>query len=403
MSMRWYLRQARRLADPGAAVAVRIALEREAGQRGSRLVATAKDAARQRVRPTRPRMRAVVLSPGGRLAFKAVPAPAPPGPLGAVVHPLAVATCDMDRPIACGHTAFATPLQFGHECVAEVLRVGSEVERVRPGDRVVVPFQISCGACAMCDAGLTSNCLTVPPVSMYGFGVTGGHWGGAFADELSVPFADGMLVPFPAGLDPAAAASVADNVSDAYRHVGPHLPALLERDPHTRMTIVAATSPRSPFTHSVPLYTALIAQALGVRDVQLVDARPRVRAEAAALGVEAVPPAEARPAGLVADISAAPKGLALALSLTTPDGVCSSSGSLHTHSRIPTMAMYGRNVTLHFARAHARALIPDVLDLMTAGRLAPERVTTTVAPMDDAPVALTEHMRAASAKTIITA
>ena len=119
--------------------------------------------------------------------------------------------------------------------------------------------------------------------------------------------------------------------------------------------------------------------------------------------IPAVPLGEARTAALVVDISASQKGLALALSLTALDGVCSSSGSLHARTRIPTMAMYGRNVTLHFARAHARALIPDVLDLMSAGRFAPERVTTTVAGMDDAPAALTEHMRAASAKTIITA
>src|SRR4051812_19553501 len=79
MSARWYLRQTRRPVDPAGPVAARIALERSAGQRGRRLAATARDAARQRVRPTRPRMRAVVLSPGGKLAFRAVPAPPPPG------------------------------------------------------------------------------------------------------------------------------------------------------------------------------------------------------------------------------------------------------------------------------------------------------------------------------------
>src|SRR3954453_23211549 len=126
-----------------------------------------------------------------------------------------------------GATPFPTPLAFGHECVAEVLHTGSDVERVRPGQRVVVPFQISCGACAACPAAHTPNCPAAPPISMYGFGLTGGHWGGAIADELAVPFADGMLVALPEGLDPAAAASVADNVSDGYRHVGPYLPALI--------------------------------------------------------------------------------------------------------------------------------------------------------------------------------
>lgn len=44
-----------------------------------------------------------------------------------------------------------------------------------------------------------------------------------------MPYADGMLVPLPEGLDPAVAASIADNVCDGYRHVAPHLPELLRR------------------------------------------------------------------------------------------------------------------------------------------------------------------------------
>jgi alcohol dehydrogenase len=402
--MGWWLRQARTLADPAGAVAARVALERDARGRGRRLVAAARDGARERIRPTRPRMRALVLLPGGRLRWRSVPAPPPPGPGAAVVRPIAIATCDMDRPLCLGATPFATPLRFGHECVAEVLSVGGEVRAVRPGQRVVVPFQISCGTCAPCRAGRTANCATVPPISMYGFGVTGGHWGGAVADELAVPFADGMLVPLPGGLDPVAAASVADNVSDAFRHVGPHLPGLLAAGHPPRMLVVGAMTRRHPFTTSVALYAGLVGQALGAREVLVADARPGVRAQAAALGLHAVEPAGARgrpPFPLVADVSATPRGLALALARTAPDGICSSSGSLHASLRIPGTLMYGRNATLVVARAHARALIPEVLDLMASGRLHPERVTTAVAPIDDAPGALAEHMRAGSAKTII--
>jgi alcohol dehydrogenase len=349
-------------------------------------------------------MRALVLRPGGRLTWKSLPAPPPPGPLAAVVRPLAVATCDMDRPIALGATPFLAPLAFGHECVAEVLTVGGDVEHVAPGDRVVVPFQINCGTCPPCAAGLTGSCLSVPPASMYGFGISGGHWGGAVADELAVPFADAMLVPLPDSVDPVAAASVADNVSDAYRHVGPYLPDLLARDPSAGVLVVGAKTTRHPFTASVSLYAGLIAQALGALDVALIDARLEVRRQAEALGLTAVTPSRARsarPAALVADVSATPAGLRLALELTAPDGLCSSSGTLHATARIPTLLMYGRNVTLKIARAHARVLIPEVLALMTAGRLQPERVTTVVAGLDDAPQALTDHVRGAQTKTIV--
>jgi alcohol dehydrogenase len=378
--------------------------EREAEQRVRRLRAAFVDATRQRVRPSRARMRALTLMPGGRLRWRSVPAPAPPGPLGAVVRPLAVATCDLDRPMGLGATPFLVPLHFGHECVAEVLAVGSDVCNCRPGQRVVVPFQISCGACAACRAGRTGNCQTVAPIAMYGFGVSGGHWGGAVADELAVPYADGMLVALPPGIEPATAASVADNVSDGYRHVAPHLPGLLAAGHAPRMIIVGAQSQRHLFTASVGLYAGLAARALGVSDVTVIDARTAVRAHAEHLGLAAVTPKQARalaPAPLVADISATPTGLRRALELTSPDGICSSAGSLHALSRIPTASMFGRNATLVVARSHARALIPGVLGLITDGKLAPERVTTVLAPMDDAAAALNDHLRGGSTKTIV--
>jgi alcohol dehydrogenase len=336
--------------------------------------------------------------------WRSVAAPPPPGPLGAVVRPLAVATCDLDRPMGLGATPFLTPLRFGHECVGEVLSVGSDVAEIRPGQRVVVPFQISCGACSACRAGRTGNCLTVPPISMYGFGIAGGHWGGAVADELAVPYADGMLVALPDAIEPAAAASVADNVSDGYRHVAPHLPGLLAAGHPARMIIVGAQSTRHLATASVGLYAGLVARALGVDDVTVVDARAGVRAHAQRLGLDALTPQAATglgPAPLVTDVSSTPGGLRQAVGLTAPDGVCSSAGSLHASSRIPTALMFGRNATLVLARSHARALIPGVLTLIADGKLRPEQVTTVVAPMDDAATALNEHLRGGSTKTVV--
>jgi alcohol dehydrogenase len=406
MSGHWYLRQLRALADPAGPVAGKVMFERAADQRLRRLRQATADAASQRVRPSRARMRALVLLPGGRLEWREVPAPPPPGPLGAVVRPLAVATCDLDRPMGLGATPFLTPLQFGHECVAEVLTVGAEVSSVRPGDRVVVPFQISCGACGACRAGRTSNCAAVPPIAMYGFGVSGGHWGGAVADELAVPFADGMLVGLPAGIEPEAAASVADNVPDGYRHIAPHLPGLIAAGHEARVLIVGAPTTRHLFTASVGLYAGLVARALGATDVTVIDARPEVRTQAEALGLTAVTPEAGRrlrPAPLTVDVSSTPRGMRRALELTAPDGICSSSGSLHASSRIPSTLMFGRNVTLLVARSHARALIPGVLQLMSDGSFAPERVTTVVAPLDDAPTALTDHLRGGSTKTIVVA
>ena len=390
--------------SPLAAVAGRAALERDAGERARRLLDAGRDRIGERVRPTRPRMRALEVAPGARLRWRSAAAPPPPGPLGAIVHPVAIATCDLDRKLALGTTPFTLPLCFGHECVADVLSVGADVRDVRPGDRVVVPFQISCGACAACRAGHTANCRSVPPLSMYGFGVGGGHWGGAVSDELAVPFADGMLVKLPAGVDPVAAASVADNVSDGWRHIGPHLPALLRQDPDAGVVIVGSQTRRSPYSASVSLYAGLIATALGARSVRLFDARPSVRDHAARLGLQAADPRELKgvdPAPLVLDISVSPPGLRAALNATAPDGICTSSGDLHRWSRIPIAQLYARNATLHVGRTHARAVIPEVLALMDGGRLRPEAVTTHLAALDEAPAALREHVLGEATKTVL--
>jgi len=350
-------------------------------------------------------MRGLMARPGGRVGWHELPAPPSPGPDAAIVHPIAVATCDLDRALALGATPFPLPLHLGHECVAEVVTVGERVAGVRPGQRVVVPFQINCGACVPCRAGLTGNCASVPPLSMYGFGVGGGHWGGALCDQLSVPYADAMLVPLPEGLDPASAASVADNVCDGYRHVAPHLPDLLRRDPSAEVLIVAGVTRRSKFSASVALYSGLVARALGAQHVHLVDSRPHVREHAERLGLHAMAPAQLRgqrAAPLVVAASGTPQGLRAALNATAPDGVCSSIGGLHPSARIPTGLMYGRNATYHVGRTHSRALIPEVLDLMTRGRLRPEDVTTRVAPLDDAPRVLHEHIVGDGTKTILT-
>jgi alcohol dehydrogenase len=344
-------------------------------------------------------MRALAIGRGGRFTWQRCPEPPPPGPDGALVHPIAIATCDLDRALALGRTPFLLPLHFGHECVAEVVSVGERVRGVRPGDRVVVPFQISCGRCAACRAGHTANCLSVPPLAMYGFGLLGGHWGGALSDLLAVPFADGMLVPLPPGVDPAAAASVADNVSDAYRHIAPYLPA-------DDVLVVGAQRSSSLFGSSTALYAALVARALGSRRVRIADGRRALRERAEQLGFEALTPRQLRGAGtapLVVDVSVSARGAATALTHTAPDGVCSSAGGLHARARLPAALLYARNVTYVVGRSHARTAIPRVLELMADGALRPELVTSTVASLDDAPRALRDHVRGEDRKTVLLA
>jgi threonine dehydrogenase-like Zn-dependent dehydrogenase len=127
----------------------------------------------------------------------------------------------------CGPVPFQGPFGIGHECVAEVIEVGEGITTLRRGDVVVVPWAVSCGDCRECRLGLTAKCSTTgtSTLAAFGFGPASGPWGGMVADLLRIPFADHMLVPVPAGVDPLRVAAASDNLSDAWRAVIPALQA----------------------------------------------------------------------------------------------------------------------------------------------------------------------------------
>ncbi|MCA1655407.1 MAG: alcohol dehydrogenase catalytic domain-containing protein [Pseudonocardiaceae bacterium] len=166
-------------------------------------------------------MRQLTFIGPGRLEWREADDPTLRGDGEALVRPLSVATCDLDKLLVMGLAPVAEPFPFGHECVAEVVEVGAAVTGVRPGDVVSVPFQVSCGACDSCRRGRTGNCQGVERLAMYGLPM-GTNYGGFLSDLVRVPFADAMLVPLPDGVAPATVASLSDNIPDAARSLPDH-------------------------------------------------------------------------------------------------------------------------------------------------------------------------------------
>jgi alcohol dehydrogenase len=305
----------------------------------------------------------------------------------ALVRPVAVTTCDLDGPTIRGTTPLAMmgPYAFGHEFVAVVVEVGGAVDNVAVGQLVSVPFQICCGQCARCRAGLSGSCESVPPRSMFGFPhALGGEWGGALSDRVRVPYANHMLVPLPEGVSPTALASLSDNLPDAWRTVAPHLRA----HPGAEVLIVAGSG------HSIALYAAAIAHELGAARVDFIDSDPARLALAQRLGanpIEGPPPRRAGQYQITVDASADANGLACALRSLAPGGVCTSIGIYYgNETPVPLLDMFGTGVHFHTGRANARADMPDVLAFARTGRLRSELINSEIVAWDDAAEALAE-------------
>lgn len=120
-------------------------------------------------------------------------------PHGAILRTVATNICGSDQHMVRGRTTAPEGLILGHEITGEVVEVGPDVEFVKVGDLVSVPFNIACGRCRNCKEGKTGICLNVNPDrpgSAYGY-VDMGGWVGGQAEYVLVPYADWNLLVFP--------------------------------------------------------------------------------------------------------------------------------------------------------------------------------------------------------------
>ncbi len=324
-------------------------------------------------------MRQLTFVEAGRVEWQEVADPERADPAGALVRPLAVARCDLDLPMA-ALGIFPGPFAVGHETVGEVVWVGEKVRDRRVGERVLVPFQVSCGSCPACRDGRFPACVTyrVRAGAAFGFGEAGGGHGGAVADLLAVPHADHMLVQAPAALSPVVACTLPDNAIDGYRAVGPQL----EQRPGADVLVVGGAAA------SIGLYAIAAARALGASSVRYADRDPQLCGAAADLGAQVEHhegdwPRRFERAAITVDNTGDPAGLATTLRSTDDLGTCTSV-AIHfaPETPVPLLEMYTRGVTFHVSRANSRALLPEVLALVADGRLEPLAVPTTVVPWD---------------------
>jgi threonine dehydrogenase-like Zn-dependent dehydrogenase len=143
-------------------------------------------------------MKAVVYQGPGDVAVADVPDARIEDPNDILVRITTTNICGSDLHMYEGRTSFETGRVFGHENMGQVVEVGDAVRKVKVGEYVVLPFNVSCGFCKNCERGLTNYCLTMQPEpslagAAFGFADMGPYQGGQ-AELLRVPFGDFMAL-----------------------------------------------------------------------------------------------------------------------------------------------------------------------------------------------------------------
>ena len=302
-----------------------------------------------------------------------------------------------------GHT-------FGHEFIGVVEQLGSSVETLSVGDRVMVPFHISCGTCWFCARGLFTNCHNVNPNAtavggIFGYSHTTGGYDGGQAERVRVPFADVGPQVIPDWMDPEDALLMTDALGTGY--FGAQLASIREGD----TVVVLGAGP-------VGLFAAKSAWFMGAGRVIVVDqleyrlqkAREFAHAETINyaevddvvlemkkqtdfLGADSVIDAVGAEAdgNFLMHVSSAklkmqggsPVALNWAIDGVRKGGTVSAMGA---YGPIPSLVKFGdamnKGVTIHMNQAPVKRQWPRLLEHIQAGHLKPSDVITHRIPLE---------------------
>ena len=324
-------------------------------------------------------MKAVVLRAPGDVGVEEVADPSIVEPGDAVVAVHATAICGADLFPFHGMTpGFEAGTVLGHEFAGEVVEIGSGVQTLRPGQRVVNASMISDGSCAACRAGRVTQCEAR---SLFGYSGVYPRLDGGQAELVRVPQADRALRPLPDEVTDEAAVFLADILPTG--HAAVVRGGVAEGD----TVVVVGCGP-------VGLMAVLCAQGSAGR-LLAVDGVPERRALAEKLGAESLEPERAVLAvaeateGLGADVvieaAGSPGGLDASLKLTRGRGVISVVGA-HFEPDYPldNALMFERELTLRFSIGDPTADAGPLLDRLAAGTLDPTPVVTHRLPLGEA-------------------
>lgn len=288
-----------------------------------------------------------------------------------VVRMTACGICGSDLHIYQGH-GFSPELGYcvGHEAIGEVVEAGRAVRRVKSGDKVMLSAAVGCGNCRECWSGNVGNCLT------FGAGCYGlsSMLQGCQSEAIRVPHGDLNATPIPEGISDDQALLLTDNLPTAWfgcrnADIGPG-----------KTVVVVGLGP-------IGLMAVESAYVMGADRVFAVDLVPERRAVAASLGATALDAGEAERAiqnetgGMMADCAVECVGadatISMAIKLVGRNRTASVIGVNQTRRfDFPMGVAFAKGLTFRIGTCSVPKFWPELVPLLRAGRLHPERHIT---------------------------
>ena len=270
---------------------------------------------------------------------------------------------------------------MGHEAVGVVEAVGADVRTLKVGDVVVMPFAYSDGSCVFCHEGLQTSCI-------HGGFFGNADVGGAQAEAVRVPQADGTLFVLPVGKDDALMPSLL-TLSDVMG-TGHHAAVAAGVRPGKTVAVVG--------DGAVGLCGVIAAKRLGAEQIIIMGRHADRIALAREFGATAVV-SERGPEGVervkeltggygvhcVLECVGLAESMETAIGIARPGGAVGRVGVPQDETMPASQMAFFDNVTVSGGPAPARAyieeLLPDILD----GKIEPGRVLDRVVGLDDVP------------------
>ncbi|RWZ46053.1 IMP dehydrogenase [Labedella phragmitis] len=324
-------------------------------------------------------MRATYLFGPGDVAVIDAPDPGLVEPTDALVRVLRACVCGSDLHPYHGATPPPGGQPMGHEFVGVVESVGADVATVRSGQVVIAPFMFSCGACDFCLEGLQTSCRI------------GGIWGrdgigGAQAEAVRVPLADGTLVPVDVSEDDERIPALL-TLSDVYG-TGYHAARTGGVLPGSTVAVIG--------DGAVGLFAALSAARFGAERVILLGHHESRLALGRRWGATDVVPTRGDEAvaavremtggdgvHVVLEAVGHAPAFAQAMAMVRPGGAVSRVGVPQYATGPIGREQFGANVTITGGLAPARRYIPELLPGVLAGDVDAGAVFDAEVPLDD--------------------